>query len=127
MTTPEPTKSPRPRWRRVALIGGSLGVLLLGGLAVAVATFPRWGDAWVQEQAHARLQRIAGVPVTIARFDLVDFDSVVVEGVELKFGPEASLAIDRIEIGLERDKLWSGQVVVDRVKAFGGRLTGDGG
>ncbi|MDC0719803.1 biosynthetic peptidoglycan transglycosylase [Nannocystis bainbridge] len=127
MTTPEPTKSPRPRWRRVALIGGSLGVLLLGGLAVAVATFPRWGDEWVQEQAHARLQRIAGVPVTIARLDLVDFDSVVVEGVELKFGPEASLVIDRIEVGLERDKLWSGQIVVDRVKAFGGRLTGDGG
>ncbi|MCY1068545.1 transglycosylase domain-containing protein [Nannocystis sp. RBIL2] len=127
MTTPEPTKSPRPRWRRVALIGGSLGVLVLGGLAVAVATFPRWGDGWVHEKALERLQKIAGVPVTIARLDLVDFDSVVVEGVTLTFGPDASLTVDRIDIGIDGDALWSGQVVVDRVRAVGGRLTGDGG
>ncbi|WP_434415150.1 transglycosylase domain-containing protein [Nannocystis pusilla] len=126
MTTPEPTKSPRPRWRRVALIGGSLGVLILGGLAVAAATFPRWGDGWVHEQALERLQRIAGVPVTISRLDLVDFDSVVVEGVTLTFGPDASLTVDRIDIGIDGDALWSGQVVVDRVRAVGGRLTGDG-
>ncbi|WAS98708.1 transglycosylase domain-containing protein [Nannocystis punicea] len=126
MTTPEPTKSPRPRWRRIALIGGSLGALLLGGLAVGVATFPRWGDSWVHELALERLQKIAGVPVTISRLDLVDFDSVVVEGVELSFGPGSSLTVDRIDVGIDRAALWSGQVVVDRVRAAGGRLTGDG-
>ncbi|MCY1058709.1 hypothetical protein, partial [Nannocystis sp. SCPEA4] len=126
MTPPEPTKSPRPRWRRVALVSGIVGSLVLLGLAGAVATFPRWGDGWAHELALERLQRIAGVPVTISRLDVVDFDSVVVEGVELAFAEGSSLTVDRIDVALVRDELWSGRVVVDRVNATGGRLTGDG-
>lgn len=122
MNSPEPTKSPKPRWRRVALISG---VLLVAGVAGAVFTFPRWGDTWVHEMATERLQRLAGVPVTISRLDLVDFDSVVVEGVEIEFGENSSLVVDRVDVGIERDALWSGRVVVTRVDARGGRLIGD--
>jgi len=126
MTPPEPTKSPRPRWRRVALVSGIVGALLVVGVAGAVATFPRWGDGWAHQMALERLERLAGVPVTISRLDVVDFDSVVVEGVELTIAEGSSVTVDRIDVAIDRAELWAGRVVVDRVTAAGGRLAGDG-
>lgn len=121
MTSPPPTTSPRPRWRRVAVLFGVLTVAAAG----AVATIPMWADSWAQAYATSRIEKIAGVPVKLARLDLVDFDSVVVEGVELAIGPGTALTIDRVDVGIDRAALWSGQVVVVRLEATGGAVVGD--
>ena len=121
MTSPPSTSSPRPRWRRVALL---FGVLTAAGIG-AVATVPMWADSWVQAYATSKLEKIAGVPVKLARLDVVDFDNVVVEGVELAIGPGTSLTIDHIDVGIDRSALWSGQVVVVRLEAKGGKVVGD--
>lgn len=121
MTTSLTTSRSRPRWRRVALL---FGVLTAAGIG-AVATVPMWADSFVQAYAHDRLEKLAGVPVKLARLDLVDFNTVVVEGVELAIGPGTSLTIDHFDVGLDRGSLWSGQVVVVRLEATGGAVVGD--
>ena len=120
MTSPPSTSSPRPRWRRVALL---FGVLTAAGVG-AVATVPMWADSWVQAYAASKLEKLAGVPVKLARLDVVDFDNVVIEGVELAIGPGTSLTIDHIDVGIDRAALWSGQVVVVRLEAKGGEVVG---
>lgn len=123
MTSPPPTSRSRPRWRRVAI---ALGCLCLGA-GGAVATYPRWADGWVQSYAAERLQKIAGVPATIDRLDVVDYDSIVLEGVTLTIDAETSLKIDRVEVELDREALWSGRAVVVGVRSQGGAVTGEAG
>jgi hypothetical protein len=124
MTSPEPPKSPRPRWRRVALVSAAIvGGVVLAAVG-AVATFPRWGDGIVRDMALERLERIAGKPVAISSLDLVDFEHVAVEGVEVVFGEGSALVVERVDVALDRDALWSGRVVVKDVSARGGRLAG---
>lgn len=121
---PSSTQSPAPnrfRWRRIAILLGCL----TGAAVGAAATIPMWADSWVQAYATAKLEKIAGVPVTIDRLDVEDFDTVVVEGLTLAIGPETSLRIDRIDVGIDRAQLWSGKIAVVRLQATGGALKGD--
>ena len=117
---PSPPR-PRSRWRYVVVGLGALGALAGG----ALATYPSWADGLVQSYAGEKLQRLAGVPTTIERLDVVDHDSIVAYGVSLAVAEGTRIRLERVEIELERGALWSGRAVVASARVVGGEVVGD--
>ncbi len=122
MSTSAPSASPRkpPRWR-VPLI--ALGGLVTG-LAAVVATYPMWADTFVRDEVVRRIERLTGQHVVIEDFAL-EYSHVTMRGVSMTIAADTRVRLDRVDVILDRDALWSGRAVVTEVVAQGGSLTGD--
>lgn len=120
MSTPASPARTRSRWR-LALIFSLGTVLLAGGI---VASYPVWADSFVQAKVIERLERLTGGSVTMEAFDL-EYSSVTMRGVVVTLDPETTLRLDRVDVEIDRELLWSGRVIITSVEATGGAIHGD--
>lgn len=120
MSTPASPARTRSRWR-LALILFTATLLLAGGM---VASYPVWADSFVQAKVTERLERLTGASVTMEAFDL-EYSSVTMRGVVLTIDPETSVRLDRVDVEIDRELLWSGRVIITSVEANGGAIRGD--
>lgn len=110
----------RSRWRLPLIVGGSLVVVAAG----VVASYPVWADSLVQAEVVRRLERLTGGTVTIDRFEL-EYSSAALQGVQVTLDADTSVRLDRVDVTLDRDALWSARAVVTDVEAHGGAVHGD--
>lgn len=96
-------------------------IVVAGGV---VASYPMWADSLVQGKVTEGLERLTGASVTMEAFDL-EYSSVTMRGVSLTIDPETSIRLDRIDVEVDRDLLWSGKVIISTVEATGGAIHGD--
>lgn len=120
MSTPASPARTRRYWR-LALIVLAGTVLVAGGV---VASYPLWADGFVQAKVIERLERLTGASVTMERFEL-EYSSVTMRGVALTIDPETSIRLDRVDVEIDRELLWSGKVIISAIEARGGAIHGD--
>lgn len=120
MSNPVSPARTRSRWR-LALILFAGAVLLAGGV---VASYPVWADSFVQAKVTERLERLTGGSVTMDAFEL-EYSSVAIRGLVLTIDAETSIRLDRVDVEIDRDLLWSGKVIISSVEADGGAIHGD--
>lgn len=95
--------------------------MVAGGV---VASYPLWADSLVQGKVIERLERLTGASVTMESFEL-EYSSVTMRGVALTIDPETSIRLDRVDVEIDRDLLWSGKVIISAIEAHGGAIHGD--
>ena len=120
MSTPASPARTRSRWR-LALILFFGTLLAAGGI---VASYPVWADSFVQAKVIERVERLTGGSVTMEGFEL-EYSSVTMRGVVLTIDSETSIRLDRVDVEIKRELLWSGKVIITSVEATGGALRGD--
>jgi hypothetical protein len=120
MSTPASPARTRSRWR-LALILFFGTLLAAGGI---VASYPVWADSFVQAKVIERVERLTGGSVTMEGFEL-EYSSVTMRGVVLTIDSETSIRLDRVDVEINRELLWSGKVIITSVEATGGALRGD--
>lgn len=108
------------RWRRVAAwagVGVLVGVLVL---VIAIVTAPRWGAGRIESELEQRVGQRLDADVEIgalrASWSGAELRDVVVST------DGANIAIDTIDVALDRRALWSGRVQVVEIEAVGGHL-----
>lgn len=127
MVDPYPARAPSPaprqlRWRRVgAWVGvGVLAVTIV--LVIAILTAPRWGAGQIESELEQRVGQRLDANVEIgalqASWSGAELRDVVVST------DGAKIAIDTIDVALDRRALWSGRVQVVEIQAVGGHLDG---
>lgn len=113
-----PLRRVRP-WLRWSLIG--LAVVLVG-LVVTVATYPRWAAGRAKRELVTRLEARVGGQVEVDRVTL-DYDSVHVHGV--KFGDQdGRVELSDVHVELDRNALWRGRIVPTYLEVRRGRVWG---
>ncbi|MBA3550094.1 MAG: transglycosylase domain-containing protein [Nannocystis sp.] len=120
MSTPASPARTRSRWRLALILFGGT-VLLAGGI---VASYPVWADSFVQAKVTERLHRLTGATVEMEAFEL-EYSSVTMRGVVLTIDPQTSIRLDRVDVEINRELLWSGKVIITSVEATGGAVRGD--
>ena len=95
--------------------------MVAGGV---VASYPLWADSFVQAKVTERLERLTGASVTMEAFEL-EYSSVTMRGVSLTIDPATSIRLDRIDVEVDRELLWSGKVIINSIEATGGSIHGD--
>lgn len=119
MVAPSPApRRLRPAWTRVAAwLAGLLGVLLLVVLGV-IATAPWWAVGIVERELEQRLAKRLELDVDIGSLEL-DWRTAKLADIQLR-GEALSIDIERVELELDRDALWSARVAVREAAASGG-------
>ena len=120
ITTSEPPAKRRPRWRIPLIAVGGL-VVVAGGV---VATYPLWADGIVGDAVVQKLAAMTGAQVTMEGFDL-EYSSVTMRGVAVTIDADTTVRVDRLDVFLDQDALWSGQARVTEVAVQGGAIKGD--
>lgn len=108
------------RWGRALLVVGGL-VFIAGGV---VAAYPMWADAWAQGVVVERVEKLTGGELTFEGFDL-EYTAVHMEGAVLTLAGGTQVRLEKIDVKLDRDALWSGRAVVTSVDIEGGSASGD--
>ena len=119
MSNPASPARTRSRWR-LALILFAVTVVVAGGV---LASYPLWADSLVQGKVIERLERLTGASVTMESFEL-EYSSVTMRGVALTIDPEASIRLDRVDVEIDRDLLWSGKVIISAIGNLDGYRLG---
>ncbi len=121
MVSPSPApRRPRPSWGRILAWSGAVLLGLLVVAAVLLATAPRWGAGIVERELEQRLSRRLAVEVDIGELDLT-WRHASLHDVELR-GEELAIDVDRVEVDLDGQALWSARFEVDEAEAIGGQL-----
>jgi hypothetical protein len=116
-----PSRAPRRvRWRRVGVWvgGGALGIAIV--LLIAIITAPRWGSSWIESELEQRVGRRLDAAVEIGSLKASWSGAELLDVVVSTDGAE--IAIDTIDVALDRRALWSGRVQVVEIEAVGGHL-----
>jgi len=96
-------------------------VLLLGA---AVASVPLFAIPYAEEQVKARLERRLKVNFEVAQVHL-DWGQVVLDDVRIGGGDgEPTITLERVEVALDEDALWSGVAEVTSARVHGGSAVG---
>jgi hypothetical protein len=119
----EPSPAPRrlrPAWTRVAAwVTGVLLVVVLVAIGV-IASAPWWAVGIVERELEQRLATRLELDVDIGRV-VLGWQHASLADIQLR-GDELSIDIDRLELELERDALWSARVAVREAVASGGHV-----
>lgn len=108
------------RWGRALLVCGGL-VFVAGGV---VAAYPLWADAWAKDMVVEKVEKLTGGTVTFEAFDL-EYTAVHMNGAVLTLAEGTQVRLEKIDVKLDRDALWSGRAVVTSVDVEGGSASGD--
>ena len=108
------------RWGRALLVLGGL-VFVAGGV---VAAYPLWADGWARDAVVERVEKLTGGTLTFESFDL-EYTAVHMAGAVLMLTDGAQVRLEKIDVKLDRDALWSGRAVVTSVDVEGGTVDGD--
>jgi hypothetical protein len=103
------------RWGRALLVFGGL-VFAAGGV---VAAYPMWADSWAQGVVVERVEKLTGGTLTFEAFDL-EYTAVRMKGAVLTLAEGTQVRLEKIDVKLDRDALWSGRAVVTSVDVDGG-------
>lgn len=120
MSNPAPPARPRRRWR-IALIAVAGLVALAGGVVVS---YPVWADSFVRDMVVERVERLTGGQLSVEAFDL-EYTSVTMRGVVLTLDATTRVRVDRIDVQVDKDALWSGKVIVTEIAIAGGGVHGE--
>ena len=120
ITNSSPLARRRPRWRIPLIALGSLVVVASG----VVATYPLWADGIVESAVVKRIEKMTGAQVTMEGFDL-EYSSVEMRGVTVMVDADTSIRLDRVEVTLDHEAIWSAQAIVTDVVVAGGAIHGD--
>ncbi len=114
-------KRPRRIWRVVVLVVALL-ILVFGAAVAAVIGL---GIPWAEDQVVVRLRSRLRAAVEVESVKL-DWGRVSLSGVEIAGGDgEPSISLQRVDVDLDVDALWSGRAEVTAVTIEGGRLQGE--
>lgn len=121
---PARSPAPKPKRRRWPVVVGVLLVLLvLFGLAAAAA-IPLLAVPYAEAQVEERIRRRLKVGFEVEEVEIgwgqVSLDSVRIGGGD----GEPTITLDRVEVTLDEDALWSGVAEVTSATVHGGLATG---
>lgn len=108
------------RWGRALLVFGGL-VFAAGGV---VAAYPMWADSWAEGVVVERVGKLTGGTLSFEAFDL-EYTAVHMKGAVLTLAEGTQVRLEKIDVKLDRDALWSGRAVVTSVDVDGGSAGGD--
>lgn len=121
MVEPSPApRRPRPSWARVAAwVGALLALVTLVGIVV-IATAPVWAVGIVERELEQRLAKRLELDVDVGSL-VLGWRHASVSDIQLR-GEELAIDIDRVELDLDGDALWSARVAVRDAAASGGHV-----
>ena len=108
------------RWGRALLVFGGL-VFAAGGV---VAAYPMWADSWAEGVVVESVEKLTGGTLSFEAFDL-EYTAVHMKGAVLTLAEGTQVRLEKIDVKLDRDALWSGRAVVTSVDVDGGSASGD--